>query len=987
MEQLEIHSKSYLVRWADVKADCTISWSIQPHKKSIRFGIFKHPGAGIAPAPKLPSSTFEAPPTPGLHPTDSASDPLQQPEAASAAVGKLKSIGLKPIVWHGTCEANRVTTGRWDVPRDEGGMYALVFDNTFAKQLSKTVTFVLLIYPTDSFPPNNRLIQGRAANNGGSVQEIARSRLKLGPRDSSDSVSQIETPLSEAASTETQRQNQGQPGDRGSNQFSGTLRKRRRKRHQGFARRFFSLDFSTATLSYYHDRHNATIRGAIPLSLAAIGANGKTRDISIDSGAEIWHLRASNAREFEAWKGALEFARTSRSPASPATNLAVDTNATNQAATQVNPDQERIWAKVESLVNRIQQSRETARRLAKETDPRYLPLSVPKPPFERKSTASSASESPSEQSPGPSFASEGERRPFWKRKPSNEKASSAMLKRSVSAQPITTPFRGMPSTPNESSIPLDTNKSLASHTEEGLHDHCVSLLQELDSVAAEFTILLAESKQRRTLSRPTPVSMTSRHSLDTLGESQEFYDAECGDTSQLLAIQHESDDDEEDDRSDHEHANDDDSASDVEASGSDGSDHAPPNSTNSAYPPKAQSLSPLPSKWVKRRDAVQPPTVAAPSLIGFFRKNVGKDLSTVSMPVSANEPLSLLQRASEQLEYSHLLDTAATSTSQSSTHRLLYITAFAISTLSYSRVKERAIRKPFNPILGETYELVREDRGFRFVAEKISHRPVRMACQAESEHWSFVQAPMPTQKFWGKSVELMTDGKVRIVLHELNERFSWTPTASFLRNIIAGEKYVEPVGTITVTNESTGEYAKCTFKTKGMFSGRSEDVAVQTFDHYGDELPSGLTGKWTTSLTITENGHAKDGEIWKVDDLPSDASKRYGYTTFATQLNEITSMESNKIPPTDSRLRPDQRKLEEGDVDAAEATKARLEEAQRKRRKDQEEGWEPRWFRKVEGGGEGSGEECWRLKEGAENYWEKRARGAWAGLERVFDDS
>lgn len=38
--------------------------------------------------------------------------------------------------------------------------------------------------------------------------------------------------------------------------------------------------------------------------------------------------------------------------------------------------------------------------------------------------------------------------------------------------------------------------------------------------------------------------------------------------------------------------------------------------------------------------------------------NIGKDLSRVSMPVALNEPLSLLQRLSEELEYSELLDIA-----------------------------------------------------------------------------------------------------------------------------------------------------------------------------------------------------------------------------------------------------------------------------------------------------------------------------------------
>lgn len=38
--------------------------------------------------------------------------------------------------------------------------------------------------------------------------------------------------------------------------------------------------------------------------------------------------------------------------------------------------------------------------------------------------------------------------------------------------------------------------------------------------------------------------------------------------------------------------------------------------------------------------------------------NIGKDLSRVSMPVALNEPLSLLQRLSEELEYADLLDIA-----------------------------------------------------------------------------------------------------------------------------------------------------------------------------------------------------------------------------------------------------------------------------------------------------------------------------------------
>ena len=49
----------------------------------------------------------------------------------------------------------------------------------------------------------------------------------------------------------------------------------------------------------------------------------------------------------------------------------------------------------------------------------------------------------------------------------------------------------------------------------------------------------------------------------------------------------------------------------------------------------------------------------APSLWGILRKNIGKDLSKISMPVTLNEPLGVLQRMCEELEYSELLDAAS----------------------------------------------------------------------------------------------------------------------------------------------------------------------------------------------------------------------------------------------------------------------------------------------------------------------------------------
>ena len=897
--------------------------------------------------------------------------------------------------WYGTCEANRVSTGTYDVPQNEGGMYALVFDNTFAKSFAKSATFVLLTYPTGSPPQSNHHIhhvQGSSESSTSLKDSLNHRKVPI-KRESSDHAAQTGPPNSAIRrdSEECKNRRRGESESKSSADFfNGVLQKKRRKKNQGWARRFFSLDYTSATLSYYQNRRTQAVRGAVPLSMAAIGANAKTRQISIDSGAEIWHLKAANQRDFDAWKRALELARSCASPTTPAASIRRDLHGRSASAARFSPEEERSWTKVEDLVAKIRGARDAAKSLAVDTDPKYLPQTQTHTPIDPAlnrgdsatiSSASSNNGSPAEQNlPGGYFA-EGDRRPFWKRKQTTDRPMPGMY-RSVSATPSTQSVKANPPTPIRTS---SFGKTLQTYPEEeSMHDRCLSLLRDLDSIVAKFGLLITENKQRRT---PVIPPASSRQSIDTQ-DDDEFFDAEGGNSSQLLDIHHETEgESEEVDRG---FATDEDSASasDVDEPTAPGHPGTEPGKATPAFPPKPKTLTPLPMQRVRRRDTVNAPTGTPPSLVAFMRKNVGKDLSTVSMPVTANEPISALQRFAEALEYSTLLDDAANK-SKSSIERLIYITAFAVSNLSSMRVKERAIRKPFNPMLGETFELVREDRGLRFLAEKVSHRPVRMAYQAESEHWTLTQSPLPTQKFWGKSAELITEGKTRIILHSSGDRFSWAPGSSFLRNIIAGEKYVEPVGNMTVINEATGEKALVTFKTKGMFSGRSEDVAVQTYDSYGDEQALGLVGKWTASLTVTENGNQKSNEspIWSVAELVSDAAKRYGFTTFAASLNEVTPIEKGKLAPTDSRLRPDQRAAEDGDFDEAEMLKGTLEEAQRKRRKTLEDGggsWTPKWFEKVEGG-DGDGEEVWVARTGQESYWEKRKNSEWGEVEKIFD--
>lgn len=72
--------------------------------------------------------------------------------------------------------------------------------------------------------------------------------------------------------------------------------------------------------------------------------------------------------------------------------------------------------------------------------------------------------------------------------------------------------------------------------------------------------------------------------------------------------------------------------------------------------------------------------------------------------------------------------------------------------------------------------------------------------------------------------------------------------------------------------------------------------------------------------------------LWRRNWVNPDCERYYNFTEFACQLNEPES----GIAPTDSRLRPDQRLMEDGQWDEANSEKLRLEEKQRDARRQRE---------------------------------------------------
>nr|XP_020468459.1 oxysterol-binding protein-related protein 3 isoform X2 [Monopterus albus] len=347
------------------------------------------------------------------------------------------------------------------------------------------------------------------------------------------------------------------------------------------------------------------------------------------------------------------------------------------------------------------------------------------------------------------------------------------------------------------------------------------------------------------------------------------------------------------------------------------------------------------------------------SLWNILKNNIGKDLSKVAMPVQLNEPLNTLQRLCEELEYSELLDRAANT--QDPFERMVYIATFVVS--GYASNYYRTGGKPFNPVLGETYECDRPDKGFRFVAEQVSHHPPISACHAESKNFVFWQDVRCKNKFWGKSMEIVPVGTTHVTVPEFGDHYEWNKVTSCIHNILSGQRWIEHYGEISIRNSSSDIcQCKITFVKAKYWNSSVNEVEGTITDKKGKVIHR-LFGKWHEAVFCGDPPSATC--IWRANPMPADHEQYYGFTKFAVELNELEPCLKLLLPPTDTRLRVDQRLLEEGNLEAAEEQKQRIEQLQRERRRVLEENnitHQPKFFRK-------SKDDTWVSNN---TYWELR---------------
>lgn len=405
------------------------------------------------------------------------------------------------------------------------------------------------------------------------------------------------------------------------------------------------------------------------------------------------------------------------------------------------------------------------------------------------------------------------------------------------------------------------------------------------------------------------------------------------------------------------------------------------------------------------------------SLWGVLKNSIGKDLTKISFPVTFNEPVSMLQRMAEDMQFSECLDAAAEH--QDSLVRLAYVAGFAMS--NYSSTVGR-LAKPFNPLLGETFEYVDPDKQYRYVSEQVSHHPPTSACFCDSVRWKYFGETDAKNRFTGKSFEIKPTGVAHATLKlpktfpgtenypqatddtgRVEEHYSWKKVTTIVSNFILGSPSIDHYGDMEITNHRTGEKCILTFKPRGWRGKDANEVKGSVYDANGIVVWE-LAGKWTTQLIARKAGGSNPSDrgelapdqkvegrgreymlIWKNEEILEPLP--FNLTNFAITLNAVNPTLKNFLPPTDSRLRPDQHAFERGAWEKANELKTALEDFQRSKRKRRELGeldeHSPRWFKVEED--EDSGERTWGPVKASDGrgiaYWDERLKVGKAKME------
>uniref|UniRef100_A0A8C5FP05 Oxysterol-binding protein n=1 Tax=Gadus morhua TaxID=8049 RepID=A0A8C5FP05_GADMO len=395
--------------------------------------------------------------------------------------------------------------------------------------------------------------------------------------------------------------------------------------------------------------------------------------------------------------------------------------------------------------------------------------------------------------------------------------------------------------------------------------------------------------------------------------------------------------DPEHEESDRDHDHDDSDPEETDSDTSERQDDLDPNETLRETPYMEQSHEEL----GEAGEAAQTETVSEEnkSLIWTLLKQVrpGMDLSKVVLPTFILEPRSFLDKLSDYYYHADFLSQYV-HTSCSGWGCASIYSWWRNTFYSYPGLK-----KPYNPIIGETFRcmwLHQETNSKTFyIAEQVSHHPPVSAFYVSNRKDGFCISGsiLAKSKFYGNSLSAILDGEARLTFLNRGEDYVMNMPYAHCKGILYGTLTLELAGQINISCEKTGYSAQLEFKLK-PFLGSSDSVnQISGKIRLGKEVLATLEGHWDSEVFINDKKTGALEPFWN----PTPELRQSRLTRYTVPPEDQGEFECERLWQHVTRA------INNKDQTEATNEKFILEEAQRqaaRERKGGGEEWSPALF-------------------------------------------
>ncbi|XP_014468769.1 PREDICTED: oxysterol-binding protein-related protein 8 isoform X2 [Dinoponera quadriceps] len=327
------------------------------------------------------------------------------------------------------------------------------------------------------------------------------------------------------------------------------------------------------------------------------------------------------------------------------------------------------------------------------------------------------------------------------------------------------------------------------------------------------------------------------------------------------------------------------------------------------------------------------------SLIWFLLKQVrpGMDLSKVVLPTFVLEPRSFLEKLADSYYHADILSQAVLE--DDAFTRMKTVVKWYLSGF-YK--KPQGLKKPYNPLLGETFRCYwQHPNGSRtfYLAEQLSHHPPISGFYVTNRQDGFTISAtiIAKSKFYGNSTSAVLDGVAILTMLPRGEDYTMTIPYAHCKGLLMGTLSMELGGKVNIICEKTGYHSELEFKLKPFLGGAELMNQVVGRIRLGKETLATISGYWDGQISITDKRTGQENAFFN----PTPEIRKNRLKKYTVPMEYQGPWESEKLWHAVTLA------IDNDDQFAATQAKTQLEEAQRERAKERKilgQEWVPKYF-------------------------------------------